>query len=232
MTITVGDVISNVAQHFGLDPILCQADAWIESGMTANRVQVGVPLSEAGLGLFQLTPGGELPPNWTQAEAFNPANNCEIALAEFAGILQHFPGAPAGAIAFLAQRPYTTIKPYPTTPGEAMLTTYAQDVQAVYNAVRAGRAPTGFEAAANVPAGIPLPYPPAPVPQPLEVEMLFIAESPTGEAMFLYDVESKTRRGLSQPASVTLLEAVGIKNYGATLDKSVLVGFTPGANWD
>ena len=62
--------------------------------------------------------------------------------------------------------------------------------------------------------------------------MLFIAESPTGEAMFLYDVESKTRRGLSQPASVTLLEAVGIKNYGATLDKSVLVGFTPGANWD
>ena len=62
--------------------------------------------------------------------------------------------------------------------------------------------------------------------------MQFIAQSPDGPASFLYDVSTKTRRGLTQPASVALLEAVGVKNYGSTLNKTVLAGFTLGANWD
>ena len=74
--------------------------------------------------------------------------------------------------------------------------------------------------------------PPPPAPTPTENEMLFIAQSPTGTASFLYDTQAKTRRGLSQGASVTLLEAVGIKNYGATLDKTVLATFALEANWD
>ena len=42
---TVADIITNVAEHFGLDPVCCLACAWQESGLAPNAVQVGVPFS-------------------------------------------------------------------------------------------------------------------------------------------------------------------------------------------
>lgn len=62
--------------------------------------------------------------------------------------------------------------------------------------------------------------------------MQFLAQGPSSTAMFLYDVATLSRRGVSQGANVTALEAVGIKNYGATLNKAFLSLFNAGSNVD
>lgn len=69
-------------------------------------------------------------------------------------------------------------------------------------------------------------------PKVPEDEMEFIAQGPTSTASFLYDTQTRTRKGISEGYNVTGLEAVGIKNYGATLNKTFLAGFTLEANWD
>lgn len=76
----------------------------------------------------------------------------------------------------------------------------------------------------------PAPKPPA--PQPPEVPMEFIAEGPASTASFLYDTQSKTRRGLSEKATVTALEAVGIKNVTGKLPKTFLALFADEPNFD
>ena len=66
--------------------------------------------------------------------------------------------------------------------------------------------------------------------------MEFIAEGPASSASFLYDTQSKTRRGIAQPATsphtVSQLEAIGIKNYGSTLDTDFLALFADEPNFD
>lgn len=56
--------------------------------------------------------------------------------------------------------------------------------------------------------------------------MVFLAQGPASTATFLYDVQSKTRKGITLGATVTQLEKVGVKNYGATLSSAFLALFS------
>lgn len=141
---TVAGIITNVAEHFGLDPVTCLACAWQESGLDPNAVEYGVPFSEAGLGLYQLTPGGELG-NLTEAQALNPATNATVALTEFAAV-KAATGLSGGALAAAAQRPFAPV-------------TYAADVDRYIAAINAGTMGTLYAERCAAAVSVPLPFP-------------------------------------------------------------------------
>lgn len=158
-TLTYADVIADidkVAKSLGVNSNLALAISYVESGLDPNIIQSGVPSNEAGVGLYQLTPGGELG-SLTTTQAQNPTTNATIALSEVKAVAAKYPNADPGAVAFLAQRPQALdsngnqITPYPSTPAEADQTQYAQDVNTVYqNIAKEG---IGTYLAGGVPGG-------------------------------------------------------------------------------
>ena len=170
---TIGDVVTQVAQHYGLDPILALACGWIESGLNAtedgdwtlNGVLVepntegAVPTS---FGLYQLHMGGELG-NLTPAQAKNPTTNAVIALGTFA-VMARQTGLTGGALAAAAQRPANPAR-------------YALDVDVVILQIVGGRFPEGYIESRDVDAGVPDPFPPAP-PIATQGEPMFITHNP------------------------------------------------------
>lgn len=148
--------ITKVANSLGVNSNLALAISYVESGLDPDIIENDVPASQAGVGLYQLTPGGELG-SLTTAQAQNPTTNATIALSEVKAVAAKYPNADPGAVAFLAQRPQALdsngnqITPYPTTPAEADQTQYAQDVNTVYqNIAKEG---IGTYLAGGVPGG-------------------------------------------------------------------------------
>ena len=149
--VTVSDVITNVAQHFNLDPVLCLADAWHESNLNPKAEGDNFGNGPTSFGLYQLHEGGELG-TLTPAEAMNPATNAKVALAQFAAV-RAATGLDGGALAAAAQRP-------------ADPENYAVAVNLTVAQIKAGVPPAGYFPAALAPAGVPLPYPPPQPPLP------------------------------------------------------------------
>ena len=146
MTLTYQDVVNDitaVANRLGVSPALGIATGLEESGLNPSILEKGVPVNQAGIGIFQLTPGGELG-SLTTAQASDPTTNATVALTVFAGTAKEYginaanPGSNAGGLAFLSQ------KPQGYTPGmtlaQANATQYAQNVQAAYNDLTGGDA--------------------------------------------------------------------------------------------
>lgn len=139
---TIGQVITEVANSYGVDPTLALATAWQESSLnqyaegdwTGGSVGSGQPTS---FGLFQLHKGGELG-NLTEAQAFNPVSNATVAISEIASIISQYrgQGLTPGQLAALAQRP-------------ADEGTYATDVNNIYVELAHGSPPSGYTAAYN-----------------------------------------------------------------------------------
>jgi len=172
---TVADIITNVAEHFGLDPVCCLACAWQESGLDPNAVQVGVPFSEAGLGLYQLTPGGELG-DLTEAQALNPATNATVALTEFAAV-KASTGLSGGALAAAAQRPFAPVP-------------YAADVDGFIAAINAGTMGSLYAERCAALVSVPLPFPQGDDMADLKLDTF-------GDKTVLVDVGAGTYRDLT-----------------------------------
>lgn len=94
-------VITAVAVANAVDPTICLATAYHESGF--DPFNIGD--NGTSFGLFQLHEGGELPAGKDQFWAFKPLNNCNIAIPEIARMFHAHPGWSAGKIAAAAQRP-------------------------------------------------------------------------------------------------------------------------------
>lgn len=118
---SVTDIIQEVAQKLGVDPILALATSYVESGWNASAVGD----NDSSFGLFQLHRGGELGSN-TQAWADNPTNNATTALTVVANVAKQHPTWSPGQIAAAAQRP-------------ADQSAYAAKVNQIYNEIKSGR---------------------------------------------------------------------------------------------
>jgi len=199
MTVTLADIIDNVADHYGVPRVLARACAWQESAIIANRIQIGVPLSEAGLGLYQLTPGGELG-NLTESQAFNPATNCEIALATFAAFKAANPSLTGGLWAATAQRP-------------AAPEQYAADVNGIIAMINAGTMPTEYATNCNTPAGVDLPYA-VPTP-PTEDDVIVLTTDPINGGTIVLDLAQGTYDGIANPDVLAFYKSCGVKTVAA-----------------
>lgn len=185
---TVGEIITNVAEHWGIDPLLALADSWVESEINPKSIEYGVPISEAGLGLYQLTPGGELG-NLTQAQAFDPATNANVALAEFAQV-QAQTGLSGGDLAAAAQRP--------EFPGP-----YAIQVNHIMADIKSGALGQAYLDAINAPAGVPLPF------SKKEVPLVFTFKDPNSGDQYLCNGSGKANCLHLTPAQMTQCTAAG-----------------------
>lgn len=99
-TQTVAQIVSEVAQQFGIPPAVALAMGEQESGL--NSTAVGD--NGTSFGVFQLHEGGELGSH-TQAWADNVRNNAETALREVAAVKAANPGEDWGWVTAHAQRP-------------------------------------------------------------------------------------------------------------------------------
>ncbi len=116
--------IVDVARQSGVDPILALADATVESGLNPNAIGD----HGTSFGLYQLHSGGELEAlkgnlAAQKRQAFDPATNAKVALAEFARVAHAHPDWTPGHIAAAAQRP-------------ADQAGYAKKVDAIYNQLK------------------------------------------------------------------------------------------------
>lgn len=147
---TVGEDITEWANHFGLPPALCLADFWQECQGNVHAVGDG----GTSFGPFQLHEGGELG-DLTPAQAENLNIACSIALGHFAAVKAIEPGLVGGALAAAAQRP-------------ADPQVYADEVNTLMLEIGTGRPPVGYLASINAAADVPVPFPVKP-PPPLPV---------------------------------------------------------------
>ena len=193
---SVGEVVGNVAYHWGVPLDLAEATGWQESGCNPYRVQDGVPRDEAGLGYYQLTPGGEKG-NLSDAECFNLGINADVALSEFAEMKRRDPSLSGGAWAAAAQRP--------EFPG-----TYAADIDEFL----AHWPPAGLLEANAVPADCKLPYPPAPEP-PSTLPGVFITSNPKpgGKGDFLCAWETRRAVGIPDPGVEGQIVSTGVERH-------------------
>ncbi len=98
--------IVDIARQLHVDPTLALADATVESGLNPNAVGD----HGTSFGLFQLHSGGELEAlkgnlDAQKKQAFDPATNAKVALAEFARVAKAHPDWTPGHQAAAAQRP-------------------------------------------------------------------------------------------------------------------------------
>lgn len=151
---TIGEIIVAAAYNQGVDPTLALCIAWTESGFnpraegdwtrTGNEgpfVAAGTPGAHAtSFGLYQLHEGGELG-SLTTIEAFNPITNANTALSHVGAYDKAHPGLTPGELAAQAQ-------------GPANPTEYAQVINALYDAVKAGHFPAGWVEASSIKSGL------------------------------------------------------------------------------
>jgi hypothetical protein len=193
---TIGEVVGNVADHWGVPRALAYACGWEESGCNPYRIQDGVPRSEAGLGYYQLTPGGELG-NLSEAEAFNVGINADVALSEFHDFKLRDPSLQGGAWAAAAQRPADPIA-------------YAANIDSFLG----HWPPAGLEAANAVPADCKLLYPPKP-PGPSTLPAVFITSNPKpgGKGDFLCSWETRRAAGIPDPGVEGQIASTGVERH-------------------
>ena len=113
------DIISTAKQigaQLGLTPSqnnrlqeISVATANTESGLNPNAVQSGLTATTGGVGLFQLSPGGE-GSNLTITQKLNPITNSQTAIQQIASVLKGNPSLSNGQIAFIAQRPSPSVE--------------------------------------------------------------------------------------------------------------------------
>lgn len=200
MTVTVGDVITQVAEHFGLDPVLCLADGWHESGLNPRAQGDDFGQGPSSFGLYQLHRGGELG-DLTPEQAFNPTTNAMVALGTMAGFKAQT-GLSGGALAAAAERP--------ANPGA-----YAAVIDSLIAQINAGNFPAGFIAARDADAGVPAPFPPKPTPTPqpvpMEADMLILVQNPNNKGWAVLNLTDGTFRGFSNADLLSFWEANGLK---------------------
>jgi hypothetical protein len=110
-------IITGVANSVGVNPATAVATAQVESGL--NPTDVGD--NGTSFGLYQLHQGGELG-NLTEAQAFSPQTNAQVALSHMAAVQAQDPNLSPGALAAAAQRPAN-----PASYAEAVNAQYALD---------------------------------------------------------------------------------------------------------
>lgn len=144
--LTIGDVINAAAAKHGVDLVLAQATAWVESGLNPHAIGD----DDTSFGLYQLHEGGELD-NLSVDQAFEPSLNADVALSQFAAT-HAATGLEGGALAAAAQRP-------------ADPKAYATMIDHIIAQINNGT-DDQIQAALDVPYNPSAPYPQPPTPSP------------------------------------------------------------------
>lgn len=215
-TFTLLDLNAQIARHFGVDPVLCAAYCFVESGFdpeakgdwTLNGdphnplVVAGTPGSlPTSFGWYQLHKDGELG-SMTPTEAYNPVNNANVSISHLAACKRLRPELSGGALAAFAQ-------------GPADQAAYARIVDEYVADINAGRPPQGFLQASGVAWTGAQPYPPTPVVPPIlpDVDVFITANPNPGGGDFLCAWSTRRAVGIPNGPDEIQAEATGVERH-------------------